>query len=75
MMAATGGTFTPSTLTWSGDASAKTFTYTPASTGVKTIGFSSSGTPTLTDHDDISYTANEPSSGGSGILINGGLIQ
>jgi hypothetical protein len=33
-----GGTFTPSSLTWSGTGEKKTFTYTAASTGAKTLG-------------------------------------
>jgi lysophospholipase L1-like esterase len=32
-----GGTFSPTSLTWSGSKDAKTFTYTPASLGTKTI--------------------------------------
>ncbi len=37
-----GGTFTPSSLTFSGGSDAQTFTYTPASTGTKTLSVSAS---------------------------------
>ncbi|MBP9711906.1 MAG: peptidoglycan-binding protein [Candidatus Pacebacteria bacterium] len=37
-----GGTFTPSSLTFSGGSAAQTFTYTPASTGTKTLSVSAS---------------------------------
>ncbi len=40
-----GGTFTPSSLTFSDSSAAQTFTYTPASTGTKTLSVSAS--PTL----------------------------
>lgn len=50
-----GGTFTPSSRTWSGTSDAKTFTYTPASPGVKTISATDSGS--LTDPASVSYTA------------------
>lgn len=53
--ASAGGTFTPSSLTWSGDASAKTFTYTAASVGAKTI--SSTNSDSLTDPSSVTFTA------------------
>jgi hypothetical protein len=50
-----GGTFTPSSLTWTGDAVAKTFTYENAAGGPYTISVTDSGT--LTDPASIAYTA------------------
>jgi len=50
-----GGTFTPTSLTWTGDAVAKTFTYTAASTGNKTISVTDSGS--LTDPANITYNS------------------
>jgi lysophospholipase L1-like esterase len=41
--AATGGSFSPASLTWNGEATAKVFTYTPASPGSHTISLSNSG--------------------------------
>ncbi len=38
-----GGTFTPTSLTWTESGLAKTFTYTPASTGAKTIAATNDG--------------------------------
>lgn len=51
-----GGTFTPTSLTWSSASDAKTFTYTPASTGAKTI--SATASPSLTAPSSLTYTAN-----------------
>jgi hypothetical protein len=52
-----GGTFTPASLTWPGDASVKAFTYTPSSTpATRTIGATSS--PALTSSSGtIAYVA------------------
>lgn len=52
---ADGGTFTPTSLTWSGTSEAQTFTYTPASSGTKSIGATDDGG--LTDPSDVSYLA------------------
>ena len=54
--AANGGTFTPTTVAISSGTPTATFTYTPASTGVKTISISDDGG--LTDATSISYTSN-----------------
>ena len=54
--AANGGTFTPTTVAISSGTPTATFTYTPASTGVKTISISDNGG--LTDATSISYTSN-----------------
>ncbi|MFA6572116.1 MAG: discoidin domain-containing protein, partial [Bacteroidota bacterium] len=48
-----GGTFVPSSLTWSSSASAQTFTYTPASAGAKTISTSDNGS--LVDPSSLSF--------------------
>lgn len=50
-----GGAFTPTVLTWSNDNSAKTFTYTPTTEGVKTISLTNSGA--LTNPVPLSYAA------------------
>jgi lysophospholipase L1-like esterase len=50
-----GGTFAPTSLTWSGDAVGKTFTFTPASAGAKSISATNSGG--LTDPAAVTYTA------------------
>lgn len=50
-----GGTFTPATITLTTAAPTATFTYTPATTGVKTI--SVSNTQGLTNPANITYTA------------------
>ena len=54
--AANGGTFTPTSVAISSGTPTATFTYTPASTGVKTISISDDGG--LTDATSISYTSN-----------------
>lgn len=54
--AADGGTFTPTSVAISSGTPTATFTYTPASTGVKTISISDDGG--LTDATSISYTSN-----------------
>jgi len=51
-----GGTFTPTTVSISSGSPTGTFTYTPATTGVKTISTSDDGG--LTDPTPISYTSN-----------------
>lgn len=52
-----GGAFTPSSLTWTnGTADTKTFTYTPASTGSKSVGVTNDGG--LGNPSDVSFTAN-----------------
>lgn len=50
-----GGTFSPTSLTWSGTAEAKTFTYTPASAGAKTVGCTNDGG--LTDPGGVAVDA------------------
>lgn len=50
-----GGTFSPSSLTWTGNNSAKTFTYTPGSAGTKTI--STTNSASLADASSLTYTA------------------
>lgn len=54
--AANGGTFTPTTVAISSGTPTATFTYTPASTGVKTISITDDGG--LTDATPLSYTSN-----------------
>lgn len=54
--AASGGTFTPTTVAISSGTPTATFTYTPASTGAKTISISDDGG--LTDAVSIVYTSN-----------------
>jgi hypothetical protein len=49
------GTFSPASLSWAGDASAKTFTYTPASAGTKTI--TTTSQPALSNPSPVTYTA------------------
>lgn len=51
-----GGTFTPTTVSISSGSPTGTFTYTPATTGVKSISTSDNGG--LTDPTPISYTSN-----------------
>lgn len=51
-----GGTFTPGTLTWTGDANAKVFTYTPGTPGAKSI--SSTSNPALANPAAVAFTAN-----------------
>lgn len=58
--AADGGTFTPTTVAISSGTPTATFTYTPASTGVKTISITDDGG--LTDATSLSYTSNAASS-------------
>lgn len=50
-----GGSFTPSSLSWSNALDTKTFTYTPTTPGVKTIALANSGA--LTEPTPLSYTA------------------
>lgn len=50
-----GGTFAPTSLSWSGDAVARTFTFTPASAGAKAVSATNSGG--LTDPAAVTYTA------------------
>jgi hypothetical protein len=50
-----GGTFSPTTVTLNSATQSATFTYTPASTGVKTISISTSG---LIAPSNLSYTSN-----------------
>lgn len=59
--AADGGTFTPTSVAISSGTPTATFTYTPASTGAKTISISDDGG--LTDATPLSYTSNAASSG------------
>lgn len=59
--AADGGTFTPTTVAISSGTPTATFTYTPASVGVKTISISDDGG--LTDATPLSYTSNAAASG------------
>lgn len=49
------GVFTPTSLAWSGDATAKTFTYTPSSTTGSPHIISVTSSPMLTDPASISY--------------------
>lgn len=58
--AANGGTFTPTSVAISSGTPTATFTYTPASTGVKTISISDDGG--LTDATSVSYTSNAAAS-------------
>lgn len=58
--AANGGTFTPTTVSISSGTPTGTFTYTPASTGVKTISTTNNGA--LTNPTSISYTSNAAAS-------------
>ena len=52
------GTFNPASLTWAGDNSVKTFTFTPSSQGAGTISASSS--PGLTNPGSVTYTSTAP---------------
>jgi lysophospholipase L1-like esterase len=56
-----GGTFTPTSLTFSNESTGKTFTYTAASLGAKTISTSSS--PALDDPSSIALTVTSPTAG------------
>lgn len=71
--AADGGTFTPTSVAISSGTPTATFTYTPASTGVKTISISDDGG--LTDATPLSYTSNAAASGYAPALMaqRGGL--
>ena len=53
-----GGTFTPTTVALTTLAPSDTFTYTPASTGTKTISVTNDGG--LTDPANLTYTATPP---------------
>lgn len=59
--AADGGTFTPTSVAISSGTPTATFTYTPASVGVKTISISDDGG--LTDATPLGYTSNAAASG------------
>jgi len=59
--AADGGTFTPTSVAISSGTPTATFTYTPASTGAKTISISDDGG--LTDATPLGYTSNAAASG------------
>lgn len=59
--AGNGGTFSPTTVAISSGTPTATFTYTPASTGVKTISITDDGG--LTDATSLSYTSNAAASG------------
>jgi hypothetical protein len=50
------GTFSPTSLTWTGDASAKTFTYTPTSIAGSPHTISATDNGSLTDPASIDYT-------------------
>jgi hypothetical protein len=68
-----GGTFTPTILTFSGSSAAQIFTYTPSTSGTKTISVSSN--PILTDPANLTYTvasAQTFSSGGGGLTTGSG---
>lgn len=52
------GTFSPTSLTWSGTSDAKTFTYTPTSTTGSPHTLSVTSSPGLTDPASIDYTVN-----------------
>lgn len=52
------GVFTPTSLTWSGDATSKTFTYTPSNTTNSPHTISVTSSPGITDPTSISYTVN-----------------
>ncbi|MDP2323529.1 MAG: hypothetical protein Q8N51_05810 [Gammaproteobacteria bacterium] len=65
--AADGGTFTPTSVAISSGTPTATFTYTPASVGVKTISISDDGG--LTDATPLSYTSNAAVSGYAPALI------
>jgi hypothetical protein len=58
--AGAGGTFTPTTVGLTNAAPSATFTYTPASTGTKTI--STTNSSTLTDPASLSYNSTPPPS-------------
>ncbi len=67
-----GGTFTPVSLTFTNSAAAQTFTYTPASNGLKTI--STTNNSTLTDPASVTYlvpTVGHPAVIGDGIGVVG----
>lgn len=53
-----GGAFAPATLSWTADASAKTYTYTPASVGTKTL--SGTASPALTVTGPGAYLSLSP---------------
>ena len=53
------GTFSPSSLTWTGDASPKTFTYTPTTTSGSPHSIGANSSPSLTNSSgSISFTVN-----------------
>ena len=65
-----GGSFTPSSLTWSRTPSSQTFTYTAGSTGTKSVSISAS--PTLTiDESPISVMISSPGSSATSIATFG----
>jgi lysophospholipase L1-like esterase len=55
-----GGTFSPSSISFSNSSTPQTFTYTPAATGTKTISISSS--PTIINPTSLMYLSTSPSS-------------
>lgn len=72
--ASNGGTFTPTTVSISSGTPTGTFTYTPASTGAKTISISDNGG--LTDATPLSYTSNAAVTKGATLtLYNGATLQ
>lgn len=56
-----GGTFSPTTVSLTSGSPTGTFTYTPASTGAKTISVTNDGS--LTNPSNITYTATTPATG------------
>jgi hypothetical protein len=61
-----GGTFSPSSLVWAGSAKAKTFTYTPATPGVRTISIANDAgvsNPSGVTFTVAAYTLTGPSTG------------
>jgi hypothetical protein len=66
-----GGTFRPAVLSWSGDATPQSFTYTPATTGPKTIALRNDGglidpAPISYSVADYTYTLSGPTAGVAG---------
>jgi hypothetical protein len=65
------GTFSPTSLTWTGDAISKTFTYTPTSTSGSPYTISVTSSPAITNPTSISYTVNTNSYTLTGPTIGG----
>lgn len=63
-----GGTFTPTTVSLTTGSPTATFTYTPASTGAKTISVTNDGG--LTNPSNITYTSNAASVAGIGAQVS-----